>query len=112
MSIYKRGSGRWAAVICLDPTATGATRRRSLGTFATRKEAERAERDALAARDRGIDLSPRTVTVKDLLSRYLQDCAPRLEATTAARYDGILKRLVLPHLGGEDPRTFAPGAPC
>jgi hypothetical protein len=68
LSIYKRKSGKWAAVICLDPTPTGLMRRRSLGTFATRKEAERAEREALASKDRGIDLTPGKVNVADLLS--------------------------------------------
>lgn len=38
MSIYKRKSGRYAVVVA---KAEGSTERRSLGTFATRKEARR-----------------------------------------------------------------------
>jgi hypothetical protein len=56
MSIYRRKSGRYAVRVDLDPSHTGGRRRKSLGTFATRKETERAERDALSARARGIGL--------------------------------------------------------
>ncbi len=100
MSVYKRKSGKWAAVICLDPPSTGVTLRRSLGTFATRREAERAEREALAAKDRGIDLSPRTVTVQELLNRFVADRRTKARAVrTVERYDGIVRLLITPHLG-------------
>lgn len=99
MSVYKRKSGRWAVLIDLDASATGKRRRRSVGTYATRKDAERAEREALSARDRGIDLSPRNVTVSKLLERYLADSAGRLEATTKARYRTLIDRLIVPHVG-------------
>ena len=53
MSIYKRKSGRYAGLIDLEASATGRRRRKSVGTFRTRKEAEAAERKELDARDRG-----------------------------------------------------------
>jgi hypothetical protein len=100
MSIYKRKSGKWAAVVCLDPTANGLMRRRSLGTFATRKDAERAERDALAAKDRGIDLSPGKVTVANLLERYIADRRAKERAIrTVERYEGLSRLSIVPHLG-------------
>lgn len=101
MSIYRRKSGRFAVLIDLDPTAAGLRRRRSVGTFRTRKEAERAERQALEARDRGIDLSPKTVTVSELLDRYLGDReALGRGAKTLQEYRSYADRLVRPHLGG------------
>jgi len=56
MSIYRRKSGRYAVLVDLEPTA-GLRRRKSIGTYRTRKEAERAERQAIEARDRGIDVA-------------------------------------------------------
>jgi hypothetical protein len=56
MSVYRRKSGRYAVRIDLDSTTTGRRRRKSLGTFPTKKDAER---DALSTRDRGIWLDPK-----------------------------------------------------
>lgn len=77
----------------------GKRRRRSLGTFSSRKEAERAERDALTARDRGIDLSPDRVTVAQLLARYLSDRSLRCGAKTNERYGQLVRQYILPRLG-------------
>lgn len=46
--------------------------RRSLGTFATKREAERAERDALSAKDRGIDIDPSKLTMNALFERFIE----------------------------------------
>ena len=101
MSVYKRESGRYAVLIDLESSATGLRRRKSVGTFRTRKEAEAAERRALEARDRGIDLSPKTVTVAELLDRYLADReALGRGAKTLQEYRGCADRLIRPHLGG------------
>lgn len=59
MSIYKRKSGRYAVLVDLGSVLNWRRRRRALGTYRTREEAEKAERDALQARDQGIDLSSR-----------------------------------------------------
>jgi len=99
VSVYKRKSGRWAVRIDIDNGVDGKRRQRSLGTFRLQKEAEKAERDAIGARDRGTDLSPRTVTIADLLERYLKDGSDRLETSTLARYRTLVDRLIVPHLG-------------
>jgi integrase len=100
MSVYKRTSGRWAVLIDLDASATGKRRRRSVGTFATRKDAERAEREALTARDRGIDLSPSTITVAQLLSRFLRDRqALGRGAKTLEEYGRLAELYIVPHVG-------------
>jgi integrase len=96
MSIYRRNSGRYAVVIA---KTEGSAQRRSLGTFASRKEAEKAEREALAARDRGTDLAPQTVTVAELARRYLRDRSARCEAKTLQEYEKLFGSYILPHLG-------------
>jgi len=93
MSIYKRASGRWAVLVDQESLATTTRRRRSLGTFATKKEAERAERDVLTARDRGIDLLPGKITMQLLFGRFIEDAELRnLSGTTLHGYRQIWKR--------------------
>lgn len=101
MSIYKRKSGRYAVLVDLEASATGLRRRKSVGTFRTRKEAEAAERKALEARDRGIDLSPKTVTVAELLDRFVADRRAKGRALrTIMRYEELAKHSISPHIGG------------
>ncbi len=102
MSVYKRrGSGRYQVIVDLSPTATGLRRRKAVGCYRSRKEAEAAERKALEARDRGIELAPKTVTVSELLDHYLADReALDRGAKTLQEYRGCADRLIRPHLGG------------
>jgi hypothetical protein len=76
MSVYKRKSGRYAVLVDLEPAATGHRRRKSKGTYRTRKEAEAAERKAFEARERGENLDPEKVTIADLAERFIKAVAP------------------------------------
>ena len=67
MSIYKRASGRYTVRVDLE--TDGRRRRLNLGTFATRKEAERAERESLLARDHGTALAASRTTMADLFEK-------------------------------------------
>lgn len=100
MSVYKRKSGRWAVRVDVDRAADGHRTRRALGTFTTRKEAERVERDALSAKDRGIDLSPATVSVKVLVDRYVSNRgALGRGLKTIEEYQRVADLYIAPHLG-------------
>ncbi len=93
MSIYKRANGKWTGLVDLDVGADGKRRRRPLGTYATKKEAQRAEREAKTAKDRGINLAPGSVTMAQLFERFVQDGATRkLSDTTMHGYRQIWKR--------------------
>lgn len=81
--------------------AEGSTTRRSLGTFATRADAEKAERSALALRDRGIDLAPQFITVAEIVQRYLRDRNTRCETKTMEEYEKIASSYILPKLGSK-----------
>jgi len=99
MAIYKRNSGRWAVLVDVDRRADGARARRALGTYRTHKDAQRAEREALAARDRGINLSPHTVTLAELMRRYLERCRTKnLAPASLERYGEITALHILPTL--------------
>ena len=100
MSIYKRDSGRYAVLVDLEPTATGFRRRKSIGTFRTRKEAEAAERKALDARDRGMNLDPEKVTIAELAERFVKAVAPDLAGQTVSRYEEHLRMHIVPSIGG------------
>lgn len=109
MSIYKSKGGRYAVRIDLDASAKGARRRASIGTYRTRKEAESAERHAIEARDRGIDLSPQKVTVADLLDRFVADRRAKDRAIrTVERYEGVARISIVPHLGALPLAKLAP----
>jgi integrase len=99
MSVYKRAS-RWSVRIDLKATATGGRRRKSLGSYRTRREAELAERAALSERDRGIDLDPQRCTLAELAQRFLRSVAPDLSPATTARYEEHWRMHVAPALGG------------
>lgn len=100
MSVYRRKSGRYAVLVDLESSATGLRRRKSLGTFATKREAERAEREALAAKDRGIDLDPEKVTIAELAERFIKAVAPELAGQTVSRYEEHLRMHLVPSIGG------------
>ncbi len=87
MSIYKRASGRWAVLVDQEGGANAPRRRTSLGTFATKKEAEKAEREALQARDHGFDIVPSRLTLDEVFARFMRDAEARnLSGTTLHRY--------------------------
>lgn len=79
-----------ARTLSIEKLARG---RRPLGTYATKKEAEKAERDALSARDRGIDIAPTNLKLDDLLERYVAAAEARgASGTTIRGYREIWKR--------------------
>jgi integrase len=98
MAIYRRKSGRYAVAIDLDPTSTGKRRRLSLGTFPTKKEAERAAREALGHLDHGINLSPQTLTLRELADRFLADRLQYWEPKTFERSKEILEKYIIAHM--------------
>ena len=76
MSVYRRKSGRRAVLVDVGRGVDQKRKRRTQGTYATRKEAERAERRALDTRDRGIDLDPKKVSLGDVAERFLKTSCP------------------------------------
>lgn len=100
MSVYKLPSGKWGVLIDLDRCLKGKRQRRFIGTFATRKLGERAEREALTTRDRGIAISPTTVTIENIVSRYISMPGKKSRGEkTLEEYQRIANLYILPHLG-------------
>jgi integrase len=99
VSVYRRKSGRWTVLVDVGLGDDQKRKRRTLGTYATRKEAERAERQALDTRDRGIELDPMKVSFADVAERFLKGVAPDLSPITVARYEEHWRMHVAPSLG-------------
>jgi integrase len=84
----------------VDRRADGKRARKAMGTFPTRKEAERAERQALEARDRGINLAPGKLTVAELMKRFIEHCRVNDHAaSTIETYEQKSNRYIVPRLG-------------
>ena len=65
-----------------------------------RKDAERAERQALEAREHGINIVPETLTVGELMSRFIEHCrANDRTSATLETYEEKSARYVVPNLG-------------
>ena len=90
MSIYKRASGRYTVRVDLE--TDGRRRRLNLGTFATRKEAERAERETLLARDHGTALAASRTTMADLFEKFMLARVNEHSPTTIYGYRAAWKR--------------------
>jgi integrase len=99
MSIAKRKNGSYTVRIDQD-RKNGKRNKVNLGTFNTKKAAERAERDAKQNKDRGIDLNPERIDVATLLDRYLANRASLGRgAKTLERYTDIVRLYLKPHIG-------------
>jgi integrase len=73
--------------------------KRNIGTFKTKKAAEQAERAALDAKDRGVDVEPTTLTVPDLASKYVlqRKALERTGLKTNEEYERIVRLYIEPH---------------
>ncbi len=104
MSITKRkdkdGKNRWLVRIESPDPVTGARRRVAVGTFPTRREAEKAEAKAITTRENGTLLERSSATVGDVLDRYLADEMPKTVAEeNQQEYRIIVDKHIRPALG-------------
>ncbi len=113
-TITKRPDGKFGVKIDLPPERdpeTGERRRKQkwLGTFATRREAEEALACVVGEVAAGTYTPPTKTTLQEFAERWLRDyAAPRLRPTTHASYETILRRHILPTLGGRPLARITP----
>jgi integrase len=104
MSITKRldkdGKTRYLVRVESPDPVTGKRRRVTVGTFATKREAEKQEAKAITERERGTLLNPDRTTVGELLDRYLETEVPRtVKPENRQEYDVIIRKHLKPTLG-------------
>lgn len=100
MAIYKRvrkdgKSTHWQVVIDVDEGAAR-RRRRVIGTFPTKRQAEAAERKATIERNEGLLLEKDSTTVAELLDRWLTDKVGTVTSNTLADYRHIVEKHIKP----------------
>lgn len=81
-----------------DP-GTGKRKRVTVGTYKTKKEAEKAERDALTQRERGALLDPAKTTVAELMESWLKTKAGEITGQSARDYEITVRRHIIPAFG-------------
>lgn len=81
-----------------DPV-TGARKWITIGTYRTKREAEREERDALQRRDRGTLLNPDTLIVGQLLDTWLTTKANEVSSQSLKDYEITIRLHLKPTLG-------------
>lgn len=85
-------------VEAIDPT-TGKRKRKTVGTFRTKKEAEQKEREALVAKDRGTLLDRSTTTVGELLDSWLNSKRSQITSQSYVDYGVAIRKHLKPALG-------------
>lgn len=103
MAIVKRATGdgkaRYMVRIAVRD-ADGRRQNQTIGTYATKREAERVEREALIQHERGTLLKPDTTTIGELLDEYLRLEMPRtVRPENRQPYESIVRNHLTPALG-------------
>lgn len=104
MAILRRVSsatGKTAYQVMVDrrDPISGARKRVTVGTYRTKKEAEKAERDALTQQERGTLLDPTRTTVAELLNAWLATKRGEITGQSVVDYEIIIRKHIIPALG-------------
>ena len=99
-SIRRRPNGLWEFRFDLSPDPlTGRRRIRSRSGFKTRREAEKALRDAVTANERGRSVATSGRTMTEFLDEWHAAVRPSLRPTTWVNYRDYLNAYVIPVIG-------------
>jgi integrase len=104
MAIVKRTdkSGKTRYMVRVEATdpMTGNRRRVTVGTFATKREADKAEAQGITARERGTLLDRDRTTVAELMAAWLDTKRGEITGQSLRDYQIIVTKHILPALGG------------
>lgn len=101
-TIEERSPGRWRVTVEFPRDPVAAKRRRNRFTIrGSKRDAQRALRDALGERDHGVDITPAKITVADWLTRWLprHHAEGHINDRTLERYGGIVNGHLIPSFG-------------
>lgn len=113
MAILKRtskttGKAAWQVLIDGRDPVTGGRKRSTVGTYRTKKEAEKAERDALTHRERGTLLDPSKTTIGQLLDSWLATKSGVISDQSIKDYEITIRLHLKPALGAIPTQTLTP----
>lgn len=100
--VRQRTAGRWQITIELPPDPGTGQRRQHIETVrGTKKEAERRMVELIAKADSGLAVPKGKLLTREWLERWLdQDVRPYRAPKTAERYAAVVRKHLIPHIGG------------
>jgi integrase len=112
MAIEKRtgkdGKPAYRVRIADTHPVTGRRQNKTVGTYRTKKEAEKAERDALTQQERGTLVDPKTTTIAELLDAWLATKAGSVSPNSHKDYEIAIRRHLKPAFGNVRAQRLAP----
>ncbi|MDP9766512.1 tyrosine-type recombinase/integrase [Deinococcus enclensis] len=102
-SVRELPSGTWQAAYSIP----GTTRRKTF-TCRTKREAEKKLNQILADLDRGLLAVPDNITLAEWMEQYFATKLPTLAASTAADYEWVRDKIILPALGHRPLQALKP----
>jgi len=98
-SIRKRGEKSWELTIDLGRDVNGKRQRKFLHVKGSRKEADKRRRELLTQLDKGKKVETVTITIADLLDRWLEEVSTQKGPSTVDGYKTIVRTHLIPALG-------------
>ncbi|MEE9201811.1 MAG: site-specific integrase [Dehalococcoidia bacterium] len=105
----RRGKSSWEVTIDLGRDAHGQRLRKFVTIRGRKADAERRLRELLSLTDKGIPINAQKVTLAQWLERWLTDyVAPHARPKTIERYESVIRKYLIPHLGQVELPKLAP----
>lgn len=104
------GKPRYRVRIAATDPVSGKRRNLTIGTFPTKKQAEKAERDALTQQERGTLVDPSKITVADVLNGWLAHKAGSISPNSHKDYEIAIRRHLAPAFGTVKAQRLTPAA--
>ena len=109
-SIRQRSAGTWELTVDQGRDGLGRRQRRFVTVRGTKAQAQRRLRELLSTIDRGLDLPPDKVLLRDWLQRWLREVvAPTRRRGTYERYECCVRRQISPAIGHIELGRLSPG---
>lgn len=94
------GKRHYQVRIAVRDPKSGKRANQTIGTYRTKRDAEKAERDAMTERDRGTLLAPDRTTIGELLDKWLAVDVPRtVKPENLVTYEIVVRRHLKPAFG-------------
>jgi len=97
--VRQRSPGSWTITLSLGRDAAGKPQQLVKTIRGTKKDADAERARLILERDQGVDLRPETVTVGQLMDRWMESRRPYLNGATPETYDALIKTHIVPCLG-------------
>jgi integrase len=106
---YSKSDGKPRYLVRVDVrTPDGRRKQQRIGSFTSKREAERAEAEAITNRERGTLLLPDTTTVAELLDEWLRSKAGEISSNTLNDYGISIRKHLKPVFGNVKIQQLTP----